>query len=138
MVVILVGIGRPPHGVLGVGVHDDVLIFGGATGVDAGHDVHGAQLGDLALFIAGQLGLGFLLEQLFIGRIVNDFGRSGNAILSQIEFRHNNATSLHTVDISPKAGRAPESAQLTWLPYVNVLMIRRIGLKINGVCEKLP
>ena len=80
--------GGPPHGVLGVIVHDDILVLGGAAGVDTGHDVDGAQLADLALFIAFQAGLGFFREQLFVGRIVHDFGGAGDAILFQINVRH--------------------------------------------------
>ena len=45
---------------------DDVLVFGGAASVDTGHDVDGIQLGELAHLVAGQAGLGFLLEQQFV------------------------------------------------------------------------
>ena len=88
VVVVLVLVGGPPHGVLGSIVHDDVLIFGGAAGVNAGHYVDGAQLADLALFVAFQAGLGLFFEKRFVGRIVDDFGRSGNTILLQINVCH--------------------------------------------------
>ena len=59
-----------------------ILVFGGAAGVDAGHDVDGAQLADLSLFIALQTGLGLLLEEHFVGRIVDDLSRPGDPILA--------------------------------------------------------
>ena len=89
MVVVLVLVGGPPHGVLGVFVHDDVLVFGGTAGVDAGHHVDGVQLGDLADFVAGEAGLGLLLEQLLIGRIVDNLGGTGNAVLFDAISFHN-------------------------------------------------
>ena len=88
MVVVLVLVGGPPHGVLGVLVHDDELILGGAAGVDAGHDVDCAQLADLALFVAFQTGLGLFLEQRVIGGIVHDLGGAGDAIFAQIDVFH--------------------------------------------------
>ena len=94
MVVVLVLVGGPPHGVLGVVVHDDELVFGGAAGVDAGHNVDGAQLADLALFVALQTGLGLLLEEHLVGRIVYDLGGAGDAILAQIQMFHRGNTSL--------------------------------------------
>ena len=65
-----------------------ILVLGGAAGVDAGHDVDGAQLADLALFIAFQAGLGFFFKQHFIRGIVNDFGGTGDAVLLQIQLCH--------------------------------------------------
>ena len=89
VVVVLVLVGSPPHGVLGVLIHDDVLVFGGAAGVDTGHDVDGIQLGELAHLVASQAGLGFLLEQQFVGRIVDDFGSTGNTVLFDAIGFHN-------------------------------------------------
>jgi len=88
VVVVLVLVAGPPNGVLGVLVHDDVLVLGGTAGVNAGHDIDSAQLGDLALLIAGQLGFGLLLEQHLIRGVMHDLGRAGNAILSQIQICH--------------------------------------------------
>ena len=85
VVVVLELVGGPPHGVLGVGVHDDVLIFGGAAGVHAGHDVDGAQLADLALLVAFQSGIHLGGEQLLIGGVVDNLGGSGNTVLAQID-----------------------------------------------------
>ena len=94
MVVVLVLVGGPPHSVLGVLVHDDELILGRTAGVDASHDIHSTQLADAALFIAFQAGLGLLLEQSFVGRIVYDFGGAGDAVLGQIDIFHRENTSL--------------------------------------------
>ena len=88
VVVVLVLVAGPPNGVLGVLVHDDVLVLGGTAGVNAGHNIDSAQLGDLALLIAGQFGFGLLLEQHLIRGVMHDLGRAGNAILSQIQICH--------------------------------------------------
>ena len=66
MVVVLIGLGGPPHGVLGVIVDDDILVFGGAAGVDAGHNVDGAELADLALFKAFQTGISVVPEMPYL------------------------------------------------------------------------
>ena len=88
MVVVLIRFGGPPHGVLGVVIDNNILIFGGAAGVDAGHDVDGAQLADLAFFVANQTRLGFLFEKHLIRGIAHDLGGTRNAIFAQIQFRH--------------------------------------------------
>ena len=81
VVVVLVRVGGPPHGVLGVLVHDDVLVFGGTAGIDAGHDVNGIQLGLLTDLVAFQAGLGLLIVEQLVGRIMDNLGSTGNAIL---------------------------------------------------------
>ena len=88
VVVVLVLVAGPPDGVLGVLVNNDVLVLGGTAGVNAGHNVDSAQLGDLALLIAGQLGFGLFLEQHLVRGVMHDLGRAGNAILSQIQICH--------------------------------------------------
>ena len=93
MVVVLVLVGSPPHGVLGVLVHNDELVLGRTAGVDAGHNVHSTQLADLALFVAFQTGLGLFLEQLLVGGVVHDLSRAGNAILGKIQLCHIRYTS---------------------------------------------
>ena len=115
MVVVLVLVAGPPHGVLGVLVHDDELILGGAAGVDAGHDVDSAQLADLALLVAFQFGLGLLVEQLLVRGVVHDLGRAGDTILAQIQLCHDTYTSsfvqIHRPDTSgklPSAKRTPQ------------------------------
>ena len=80
VVVVLVFVGGPPDRILRILVHDDELVFGGAAGVDAGHDVDRAQLADLALVKAGELRIRLLLKEKVIGRIVNDLSRSGDAV----------------------------------------------------------
>ena len=94
MVVVLVALARPPYGVLGVLVHDDILVLGAAAGINAGHDVHSAQFGHLTLFIALVGGLGFFFEQQIVRRIVHNLGRAGNAILAQIQLCHVEPTSF--------------------------------------------
>ena len=81
MVIILVLIGCPPNGVLGILIHDDVFVLGGTTGKFSGHDIDGTKLADLALLIPGKTRLCLLLEQLFIGRIIDNFRSAGNSVL---------------------------------------------------------
>ena len=93
MVVVLVFVAGPPHGVLGVLVHDDELILGGAAGVDTGHNVDGTQLADLTLLVAFQTGLGLLFKQLLIRGVIHDLSRAGDTILAQIYLCHDTYTS---------------------------------------------
>jgi len=88
MVVVLVLRRGPPDGVLGVLVHDDVLVLGGAAGINAGHDIDGAQLADLALFIAFQLRLHLFRKQHIVGGVADDFRRAGDTVFAQVQFRH--------------------------------------------------
>ena len=83
LVVVLELVRGPPHGVLGVLVHDDELVLGGAAGVDAGHDVDRTQLSHLALLEALQAGVHLRLEEFLIGGVVDDLLDTGNAILFQ-------------------------------------------------------
>jgi hypothetical protein len=94
MVIVLVLVAGPPDSVLGVLVHDDVLILGGTAGVNAGHNIDSAQLADPALFVTSQLRLGLLLEQHFVRGVVHDLSRAGNAILGQIQLCHDADTSF--------------------------------------------
>ena len=81
VVVVLVLVGSPPNGVLGVLVHDDVLVLRRTAGVDAGHNVDSIQFGLLAHFVTGEAGLGLFLVEHLVGRIVDDFRGAGNAVL---------------------------------------------------------
>ena len=62
MVIIRVFGRRPPHRIFGIFIHDDVLVLWGTPGINAGHNVHGIQLGQLAFFIPFQTGLHFFFE----------------------------------------------------------------------------
>ena len=81
VVVVLVLVGSPPNGVLGVLVHDDVLVLRRTAGVDAGHNVDSIQFGLLAHFVTGEAGLGLFLVEHLVGRIADDFRGAGNAVL---------------------------------------------------------
>ena len=82
MVVVLVLIGGPPYGVLGILIHYDELILGGTSGIYSGENINCAELSLLTNLKAFQTSLGLFLEQLLIGRIVDDLRCSGNAILA--------------------------------------------------------
>ena len=107
VVVVLVLVAGPPNGVLGVLVHHDELVLGGTAGVDAGHNVHSAQLADLAHFVAFQAGLGLFLEQLLVRGVIHDLGRAGNAVLAQIYLCHNTYTSSFVQINSDRATHMP-------------------------------
>ena len=88
VVVVLVALGGPPHGVLGVLIVDNVLVLGGTAGVDSGHDVDSAELGQNALVKAFQRRIHLVLEQLLIAGIVDNLRCAGNAVFGQIDFCH--------------------------------------------------
>ncbi len=99
MVVVLILIARPPYGVLGILIHNDVLVFGGTSGVDTGHYVNRTKLGLHTNLIAGEILLGLFLIQHLIGGIVNNLGGSGDAVLCQINVCH--AVHLFLINIRP-------------------------------------
>ena len=70
VVVVFILFGSPPYGILRVGIHDNVFVFGGTAGVDAGHDVDGIELGELAFVVAGEAGVHLHLKQFLEGGIV--------------------------------------------------------------------
>ena len=84
VVVVLVTFGGPPNGVLGVLVHNDELILGRTAGVDTRLHVHSAEFGHLTLFVSFEGFLGFFFEELFVRRIVYDFGSTRDAVLCEI------------------------------------------------------
>ena len=88
LVVVLELVGGPPHGVLGGVVHNNELILGGAAGIDTGHNIDGAQIGDLTLIIPFQTGLGLLLKQSLVGGVVDDLSGTGDPIFAQIDGCH--------------------------------------------------
>ena len=88
LVVVLELVGSPPHGVLAGIIHDDELVLGRAAGVDAGHDVDGAQLTQLALLIAFERGVHLGLKQGLVRGIVDNLSYAGDAILFQAQSFH--------------------------------------------------
>ena len=94
LVVVLALVRGPPHGVLGDVVHDDELVLGGAAGVDAGHNVDGAQLADLALFKAFQTGLGLFGEQSLKRGVMKDLGSTDDTVFLKIDSSHDVRTSF--------------------------------------------
>ena len=89
LVVILIFVGSPPDRVLGGLVHHEKLVLGRTAGVNAGHHVHGAGLGQLTLLIAAQAFFRLLTEQFVVGGIVHDLGHARDPVLFQIHFVHN-------------------------------------------------
>ena len=85
--VVVVGILRscPPDGVLGVCIHNDVLVLGGTAGVDTSHYVYGIELCESSYIVAGEAFLHFFFEEEFVRRIVDDLGSAGDTILSKID-----------------------------------------------------
>ena len=81
LVVVLIFFSSPPYGVLGHFILYQVFIFRGTSGVDTGHYVDSAEIGLDTLFVAGQLGVCFVLVELFVARIVDDLLDILNAIL---------------------------------------------------------
>ena len=89
MVVVGIFGGVPPDGVLGVLVHDTVLVLGGAAGENTSHYVDCAKFGNLSLLKAGQAGLGLFVVENLIGGVVEDFLDPLDTVLAQIQFCHN-------------------------------------------------
>ena len=89
VVVVLVGVGGPPHRVMrGLIVHD-VLILRRTSRVDARHDVDGVlHIRDLSALVALEIGAQFLAEQLIVVRIVDNLRRPRDAVLCQINICH--------------------------------------------------
>ena len=96
VVVVLIALGGPPDGVLGGLVHDDIFVFGGTAGEDAGHNVDRVELGEHALLIPGERGIHLSLEQILIRGIVHDFRRAGDAVLGQIKICHKKYSFQHS------------------------------------------
>ncbi len=86
VVVVGITLGGPPDfaglAFLGGLVIDNVLVFGGTAGIDAGHHVDGTQFGDLTLVITFQTGFGLLVVKNLIGRVVKDFLHTLDPILA--------------------------------------------------------
>ena len=90
LVVVLILVGSPPDRIFRGLVHYEELVFGRTAGVNAGHHVHGAGLGQLTLLIAAQAFFRLLTEQFVVGGIVHDLGHARDPVLFQIHFVHSN------------------------------------------------
>ncbi len=74
VVVVVILIAVPPHGVVRGSVINDELILRRAAGVDTSHHVDCAQLSLLSLVVALEARLGLLVEENLIRRIVQNLG----------------------------------------------------------------
>ena len=74
VVVVRVLRGVPPNSLLGVLVHNDVLVLRRTSGVDTGHYVNCTELSLLTLLVALEGRVDLSLVKFFVGRIVCDHG----------------------------------------------------------------
>ena len=81
LVVVLVAFGCPPDCVGAGIVFDKEFIFRRAAGIDTGHNVDGAELGELSFFIAFEARFG-LVDEEFVPRRIVDYLRSADAVLA--------------------------------------------------------
>ena len=88
MVIVLVLIRGPPYSVLGVLIHNDVLILWRTASIDTGHYINSTQLSLFTYLIALETSLSLFLEQKLIRRIVNNLSSTSNTILAQINVCH--------------------------------------------------
>jgi hypothetical protein len=91
-IVVGVAFGAPPNlsggSLFGGFVIHDVFVFRGASGIDACHYIDGAEFGNLSLFVALKTGLGFLVEENFVARVIDYFCNPCDAILGENIFIH--------------------------------------------------
>ena len=77
VVVVRIFLGGPPNRTwctfLGGVVVDDELVFRGAAGIDAGHNVEGSEFSLLSLVVSGQAWLGLLVEENLVRWVVKYF-----------------------------------------------------------------
>ena len=88
MVIIRILLGVPPNRVLGLLIHDDVLVLRGTAREFTRLHIDSTELGNLANLIARQTRFRLFLEEHLIGRIVEDFLDTSDAILTQIDICH--------------------------------------------------
>ena len=81
VVVVLVLVCCPPNCVLGVLIHNDVLIFRGTTCKDTCHNVNGIKLSNLTNLITCKTVFCLFLKEKLVRRVVDDLGCAGDAIL---------------------------------------------------------
>ena len=82
VVVVLVAFCSPPNVVVALVVIYDILVLRRTAGKDTSHYVHSTKLSLLTLLITSEGGIGLSLEQLFVGRIVSNHGRTRDTILA--------------------------------------------------------
>ncbi len=85
MVIVVVVLTVPPYGILGLLVHHNVLVFGRASGVYAGHYIESTELSLLSFLVTVEFGTGFLIEQHLVGGIVNNLLDVLDAVLLQTD-----------------------------------------------------
>ena len=89
MVVVLVGVGCPPHCIVRCLVIHDVFVLRRTSRIDARHDVDGIlHIRDLSALIALEIRAQFLAEQLIVVWIVDNLRRPRDTILCQINCCH--------------------------------------------------
>ncbi len=81
MVIVRIFRSGPPYGVLGILIHDDVLILGRTAGEFTSENINRAKIGKVSLCVTGKVRIHFIFKQLLVGRVVDDFGSTGNAVL---------------------------------------------------------
>ena len=106
-------------------------------GVNAGHDVDRAQLADLSLFKALQTRLGLLLEEHLVGRIVDDFRRSGNPILRKINLSHLDTTPFYKLSAMTESRIESLPIHKPYYPHDSTYIIPQRRKKINGFSPKI-
>ena len=88
LVVILIFVRSPPHGVLACLVVYEEFVFRRTAGVDTSHYIYCTQFCHLTFFITFQRRFGLFCEQNIVRRIVNDFLHVGDSVLAQIQICH--------------------------------------------------
>ena len=95
MIVIFIAFRGPPDRVFGVFIHDDIFVLRRTAGIYSGHNIDCSEFGKDTFIKAFQFRLHFLFKQEFVGRVMDDFRRTGNTVFFKIEFRHYVPLSIH-------------------------------------------
>ena len=88
VVIVMISLRIPPNGVMGGLIIDDEFIFWGTAREDTRLDVYCTELRNLADFKTSQTFFGLFLEQRLIRRVVKNFRRARDSILSKIDVCH--------------------------------------------------
>ncbi len=94
VVIVVISLRIPPNRVVRRLVVNDEFIFRRTAREDARLDINSAEFGNLALLVARQAFLRLFLEQRLVGRIVDDFRRTRDTILTKIDVCHLHSTSF--------------------------------------------